>query len=243
MSKYKLTEDGKSIEMKDGHPIVIGDDGKEFHVDAISAQGRITELNSESAGHRRMANEYKTALAPLEGIEDPAAFIALAKTNQGLVSSMDDKNKADVEAAVGNLNKTWQEKFDAEVLKGEGLSGQLFEANVKTKFYGSEAVKKTVLPAAIAYATFKGHFAADGTAKDLHGNQILSKEDPSKPAGFEESMTHLIDTYPQKDEIMKGANPGGSGSGGSGGGGGAGGDEKTSHQNIAEGLKARGMTN
>lgn len=242
MPKYKLTEDGKAIEMKDGQPVVIGDDNKEFTIDAINAQTKITELNSEAAGHRKKASDYKAIATHLDGIDDPAAFIALAKTNQGLVSSMDDKNKADVEAAVGNLNKTWQEKFDAEVTRGEGLSGQLFEANVKTKFFGSKAVGTTVLPPGIAYATFKDHFSADGTAKDAKGNQILSKEDPSKPAGFEESMTHLIANYPQKDEILKGANPNGSGSGGAGGGNGSGDGEKTSHQNIAEGLKARGFT-
>lgn len=239
MPKYKLNEAGDAILMKDGHPVVIGDDGQEFHVDAINAQAKITTLNTEAAGYRKKAGEYKGTLAHLEGIEDVPAFVEAAKKNQGLVDSMDEKNKADVEAAVTNLNKTWQEKYDTEIKKGEELSDQLFEANVKTKFFSSKTVATTVLPPAIAFATFKSHFSNDGTAKDAKGNQILSKEDPSKPAGFEEAMGVLIETYPQRDEILKGANPGGSGSG-PGGPGGEGTGDKTSHQNISEGLKARG---
>ena len=57
--KYKLTEDGKAIELKDGKPVVIDDDGKEFTIDALSASEKVSAANAEARKYRKEAKDAK----------------------------------------------------------------------------------------------------------------------------------------------------------------------------------------
>ena len=55
------------------------------------------------------------------------------------------------------------------------------------------------------------------------GNKVYSRSSPGNPAGFEEALEMLVEQYPHRASILKGANasgggaaPGGSGNGGGG---------------------------
>lgn len=197
MPEYVLTENG-NIKVKDGKPLVKDGD-KEYTVDAIGAQEKITTLNGEAAKYRRERNELRDKFEPLKDIEDVSGFITEANKNKAAVADFGDKENTNLEA----LHTEYKNQLADKDKSIQGLETDLFESRVKTKFATSEVIGKTVLPPDIAYATFKSHFALDGTAKDAAGNQIFSKEKPGEPAGFDEAMTHIIDNYPNKESIMK----------------------------------------
>ncbi len=227
MADYVLTENG-NIKVKDGKPLVK-DGEKEYTIDALGAQQRITDLSAESKGHRTKASERKKALAKFEGIADPAAAITALAT----VETMGDDHKVDMDKLKTSMTDAWQKKVTDLETKNEGLTGDLFTANVTGKIAASPIIKTTVLPADIFVNTFKKNFKADGSAVDDQGNVILSKENPSVNAGVDEALGVLIANRSDRDSILR-ATSGGSGSGDAGGGGG--GPELSSQDNIKAGL-------
>ncbi len=202
--EYVLDANG-NIVVKDGKPLVKGDDGKEFTIDAIGAQKTITQLHAESAEHRKKAAEYKKVAEAFEGVDPEAAKTALAT-----VASMGDNHKVEVETLKNSLNKAWQDKYDALQKTNEELQGTLYKATVTAKFATSDVVKKTVLTPDIAATFFGKHFDANGVAKDSAGNTIFSKEKPGEPASFDEALEVLINAYPGKDAILRGSGTNGS---------------------------------
>jgi hypothetical protein len=211
MPEYVLTADG-SIKCQDGKPVVKGDDGKEFTIDAIGAQKTITTLHAESAEHRKKAAERAKLLEQFGDIDPVKAKEALAT-----VASMSTDHKLEVETLKASLNKTWQEKYDAAEKGAKELSDKLYQATVIKNFATSEVVKKTILTPDIAAKFFGEHFAIDGTAKDAKGNLIYSKTKPGEPAGFDEALDFLIEAYPNKNSIIRGSGADGSGGHHSGG--------------------------
>jgi hypothetical protein len=212
--KYVLDENGNIKIGSKGHPVVIGDDDKEYEIDAIGAQTTITALHKESASNRAKATEHKKRLDAF-GDMDPVAAKEAITTVAGLTTD----HKIKVDTLKKEMNDAWQVKFDEEVSKGKTLSDDLFNAKVTAKFATSEIVKKTVLTPDIAAKFFGGNFNVDGTAKDVAGNIIYSKEKPGEPANFDEALSAIIDNYPNKNAILKGSGTGGSGSHGAGSGG------------------------
>jgi hypothetical protein len=205
--KYVLDENGNIKIGPKGHPMVVGDDGKEYEVDAIGAQTTITALHAESASHRKEAADRKKALEAFGDIDPVAAREALTT-----VKGLSTDHKVQIDNLKSEMNTAWQVKFDAELSKAKALSDDLFNARVTTKFATSEVVKKTVLTPDIAAKVFGGNFNVDGTAKDAAGNVIYSKEKPGEPASFDEALSVIIDNYPNKNAILRGSGTGGSGS-------------------------------
>ncbi|RLC88511.1 MAG: hypothetical protein DRJ03_02570 [Chloroflexi bacterium] len=232
--KYVLTENG-NIKMTDGKP-TVKDGDKEFGIDAIGAQTKITTITAESNDRRKKLGEANTSLEAFKGIEDPKAAIAALQK----VGSMDKDQAAALDKMKLTVNTAWEAKEKEWGTEKETLNSKLFDATVGAQFATSKVIKGTVLPADIAKATFGKHFNADGTANDAAGNQINSIAKPGEPAGFDEAMEHILKAYPDRASIMKGS--GANGSGGYQTGDGQGGTSvKTAGQNIAEGLKAQGI--
>ena len=233
MAKYKVNEDGSIAADSEGRPIVIGDDGKEFGIDAIAADSKIKALSVENKGYRKKAADRKKELEKFADIEDPAAAIAALQT----VGSMSEDHKVEVEKLKESITKAYETKLadkDAEITE---LVEGLFESNVLSKFATSDVIKKTIFADVpdVAALKYKGNFKKDGTAVDHQGNPILSKENPAEPAKFNEALSVLIETDPKRDAIMLGSGASGGGSQNAGGGGG-GTDTRTGTQLIADGL-------
>jgi len=227
--EYVLTEAG-NIKITDGQP-TVKDGDKEFGIDAIGAQARITTITTES-------NDRRKALGDLQTKHD-----ALTVSNKGLqttVDGIDDKNKVKVEEIKTEMNKAWEDKQTGWDKEKAGLNEKLFDATVGANFATSKVIKGTVLPPDIAKATFGKHFNPDGTANDSAGNPIYSKAKPGEPAGFDEAMGIILDNYPGKADIIKGS--GANGSGGHRQGDGANTQQTASaSENISAGLKAIGI--
>ena len=232
--KYKLTEDGKGIAIQDGKPVVIDDDGKEFSIDAIGANDKLKNVIKESNERRKKNGELTRKLELYKDIEDPAAALdALQK-----VESYDKDQQTALDNLKDTINKTWQSKQQEWETTKKDLESKLFHSNVSSKFATSEVVKKTVLPVFAAVSAYSKFFKPDGTAVDSSGNVIYSKEKPGTPADFDESLEHLINTSPEKDQIWKASGGSGSGSGPSSDGDG-GEIKKTSVEKIKAGLQKR----
>lgn len=236
--KYVLTEDGKAIQMKDGHPLVDPENGSDhYHVDAMGAADRITTLNAENKTFRKGKEKAEKSLKTFEGIDPVAAKDAIQT-----VSTMDDKHKADI----GVLKTTMKESYDGIIAeKDKTIANQgkrLFKANVLDNFTTSEVVKKTNMTGKIAEAYFGSYFKEDGTAVDQAGNPILDKTDPTKPAKFNDALQHIINNDPDKKEYLKGSQTRGGGSNFTNDGDGNDPTPATSTENISAGLKERGVT-
>ena len=221
---YVLTEDG-SIKVTDGKPTVIDGD-KEFAIDAIGAADKITTITAESNDRRKKLGEVTKSLEDMATTRDDL---------QTKVDSIGGDNKVKIDELKDNINKAWEIKQSEWETEKTTLTDNLFNATVGEKFATSEVIKKTVLPPDIAKATFGKFFNNDGTANDEAGNIIYSKSKPGEPASFDEAMEIIIDSYPNKKNILRASGSGG----GAPGGGGGGDDTSSSHDKIRSGLAKR----
>jgi len=204
--KYVLDKNGNIMIGPNGQPMVKDGD-KKFEIDAIGANKKIADIVAESNDRRKRLGEATTALSAFEDIEDPAAAIKALQT----VASMDDDRKAEIEKVTNNINQSWETKQKTWDDEKTVLESKLFDSNVGNNFATSKTVGKTVLSPNIAKATFSNNFKNDGTAVDDAGNQILSVATPGQPAKFDEALTILINSHPDKDSIWKSTVEGGGG--------------------------------
>lgn len=242
--KIKTVEiDGKMYAELDGGKVVMDDNGREFGLDVLATEKVITDLRTENKTFRTRKNELKEEVKTIKqrysGLEDPDA----AKAALDKIKSLTPDGTINLEQYEAAVAKRVTEGLDSEIdgLKKEleETTGKLYNATVSNKFVTSDTVKKTIFPAAKAQRIYGGQFDADGNAKGWDGNLIYSKENPGKPAGFDEAMTVLIETDPdtKPDEVWRGS--GASGSGSEPGSHGAGGHEtQTAAQQISDGLKS-----
>ena len=192
--KPVLTENGNIKAGKDGKPIYVGDDGKEFEFDVAGAAGRITELNAESAANRKDANKYK---------KDADTLTATNADLQSTVDSIGDDNKVEMEKFKTDTTGAWQKKVDELESSNTTLREDIFDHKVVSQIRNSNLIKTTVLPPAIFVNTFKGQFQQDHSAKGWDGRTILSKENPSNNASTDEALQVLLDTHPDRDSLLK----------------------------------------
>jgi len=217
--------DGDKIAMKDGNPVWVNADGSEIAADYGHALGKITELTGESVARKTKLREAEDKLKHLEGIEDPATFLAEARKALDTVKNLDakklidagevDKVRAEIqkvyEAKLADAQKAIQEKDT--VLVKEMVGGRF----ARSKFISD----KLAIPAALAEAAFGRHFQIkDGKVVAIghDGREIFSREKPGDMADFEEALSILVDGYPDKAAILKGSSASGGGAGGGSGG-------------------------
>lgn len=211
--KLKVDENGNA-ELKDGLPVYVHDDGKEIPFDAPAAMAKIAELNGESKGHRLKAEDAMKRLKAFDGIEDPAAAIKAMQT----VKNLDDKKLVDA-GEIDTLKRQMSEVFDTE--KGKlmdaiaGKDAAIRKLLVSSQFAKSPLIsEKTILPADIAETYFGKHFrvedhnGATRVVGYIGDEPIYSRVKAGELADFEEALSVIFDSYPQKDRIFKGGNAG-----------------------------------
>lgn len=220
--------DDEFIEMKNGKPVYIDDNGKEIEFDVPHAMSSIDRLQKEAKSHRVAKEEAEAKLKDFEGIEDPAAAIQALNT----VKNLDDKKLVDageVDKVKAEAIKAVEEKYKPVVEENNSLKSTLNKEMIGGRFSRSKFIsEKVAVPTDFVEARFGQNFAIENgkvVAKDMNGNQIYSKQKPGEPADFDEALEILVDQYEHKDSILKGAGSSGSGANG-GGGGGAGGRNK-----------------
>ena len=226
MKLKTITVDGKIYaEVNDGKPIYVFDDGKESPFDAPGTSATISRLNAESKGHREAKEAALSSLKAFEGISDPALALKALAT----VKNLDDKRLVDageIEKVRAESIKAVEEKYAPIVSKAESLEKQLVSERIGGSFARSKMIaEKLAIPPDMVEARFGNAFKLEGSdvvAYDKSGNKIYSREKPGEVAGFDESLSILIDQYPYRDQILKS-----SGANGSGAQGGANGGKRT----------------
>jgi len=95
------------------------------------------------------------------------------------------------------------------------LRNDLYAEKIGGSFNRSQLIsEKVAIPADMMQARFGSSFKVeDGkiVAYDKAGNKLFSRAKPGELADFDEALEMLIDAYPQRDQILKGANHSGSG--------------------------------
>ena len=222
--KLKVDENG-AVVLQDGKPVYVDKDGKDVAVDVPKLFEDVTALNAEAASRRKKANELEDKLKPFEGLDADAAKKALET-----VKNMDAgilKNVEEVEKLKAEIAKGYTEKLDTASKTIAAKDGTIRQLLVSSAFRGSKALEATLLTPEVAEAFFGPRFEVQEESgqvsvvgKRADGTPIMSRENPTQPAAFEEALGVLIDDYPRRDEILKAGSGPGSGAGGNGGGGG-----------------------
>lgn len=202
-------------EVRNGKPVYLDDqkNNQEVEFDADGAFQQIGRLNGEAKNLRTQKEAAEAAATPFAGLDAEKAKAALA-TVQGL----DDKKLIDAgeaqkvrDAAVAAT----EAKFKPIQEENQALKGQLQGALISGGIASSSFVKdKMTIPADMVEAVFGKHFSIqDGKpiAKDASGNPIFSTQKPGEYASIDEALPALVNAYPNKDSILKGANHRGSG--------------------------------
>lgn len=239
--KLKLDDEGHAV-LKDGMPVYIHDDGKEAPFDASSAVATIKSRNAEAKTNRERYETAEEKLKAFDGIEDPET----ARKALSIVQNLDHKKLVDageVERLKSEINKTWQEKLDAESKKASTLEQQLHGEIVGGSFARSKFIAdKLAIPPDMVQAAFGARFKVEEgklKAYDADGNPIYSKVKAGNPADFDEAMEILVDQYPHKESILRANNA--SGSGAPAGSGGGSGQSKTMSREAFEVLDPKGQ--
>lgn len=211
--------------VQDGMPVYV-DGGKDTPVDAGGMKATISRLNGEAQGHREAKEKAETALKVFEGLDPEAARKAIET-----VSSLDQKKLIDAgekDAAIEAAINATREEYAPIVQERDALQASLHQEMVGGSFARSKFVAEDlVIPSDLVEARFGKQFKIEDNSVvgyDSSGNVIYSKTSPGEKAGFEEALSMMVEAYPQKDHILKGANKPGSGAPG---GSGEGGDNKT----------------
>lgn len=255
--KLKLTEDGKAAVINDkGLPVYVRDDGTEVPFDAPATVATISRLNGEAKAHREAKEAAETKLAAFEGIEDPESAkkaIELAKNidegkllQAGKVEEIKNAAKRAAEEQVAAANKANAEALKAAEADREKLRNELYSEKIGGSFDRSKLIsEKFAIPADMVQARFGQSFKIeDGkiVAYDSANNRIFSAAKPGEFADFDEALEILVNNYPYKDQILKGANHSGSGAPRPNGGNGQGGKQMTQAQFAALSLADQAVT-
>lgn len=211
--KLKLDENGHVV-VQEGKPVYVYDDGKEVAYDVPQAVSKITALNAEAKKYREEKEAVETKLKAFEGIDDVNA----AKKALETVKHLDDKKLMDageVEKVKAEMAKSYEEKLAQANSQVEQMQSQLYQEVIGGAFARSKIIAdKTTLPTDVAQAFFGKNFSyEDGkiVAKDSAGNPIYSRSKPGELADFDEAMETLINTYPNKENILRGSGSSGGG--------------------------------
>ena len=227
--KLKVDENGNVV-VVDGKPVYTHDDGKEIPFDGAMAFDKIKELNGENKSWREKYEASNTALN-LFGELDPE----VAKKNAETIANLDDKKLVDandMEVLKKNLSESYEEnltstktsyqkKIDEMQVNLDMQTGNIDELLILGAFERSEFLReKTYLTPDIAYAGFKKGLQVEYTNEGkphvvgyVNSEKLFSRKDPGKLASPEEAIEMIINAYPQKDDILKGRQGGGSGGG------------------------------
>lgn len=218
--------DGEAIALKDGNPIWVGNDGNEIAADYGHALGKINELTGESTSRKHKLREYEDKLKPLDGIDNPAEFLAEARKAMDTMKNLDAKKLIDageVDKVKGEVQKAMQAKIDEANARAEQIEATLNREMIGGRFSRSKYIAdKLAIPPDLVEARFGANFKIeDGkvVALDQTGNKIFSREKPGDLADFDEAVSILVENYPHKASILKGSTASGGGAQGGNGGG------------------------
>jgi hypothetical protein len=225
--RLKLDDKGSAV-LQDGKPVYVHDDGKEVSFDAAGAVAKIAELTRECAQHRTHAKELGEKLKDFGDIDPRDAKKALATLEKIDQKTLIDAGKVDevkkqFVQQIDEMKQAYEGKLSKATETNVSLENELSDYMIKQAFSGSKIMEKlheSITPD-IAHSFFGKDFKREKIngqsviVGQVNGQPIISRLKPGENAAFDEALEVLIERYPLKDRILKGAD-GGSGSAGNG---------------------------
>lgn len=225
MWELKLDEHGHVV-LKDGKPLYVNKKtGQESALDINEYVSKVTALNKENMERRQENNELKEKLDTYGDLDPDKARVAL-KTMENL----QDKEllEADkVEELKDQINQAYESKlqqtkdsYEARLREKDkvlaGKDQQIHRALIESAFLSSEYIRQhMVIPEDIAYKQFGENFKVEEyngkpiAVGYIDDSPVYSLEKPGELAKFEEAIQLIVDKYPLKDRILKGADSNG----------------------------------
>jgi len=247
--KLALDDDGKVKVTEDGKPIYNDKDGKEVPVDAPQMYQKILDLGKENKRFREAGDQLKSKYKVFEDIEDVEAWHVEAAKAIETVANFDEKDwlKAEkVESMKRQMKDAHEQDLSKQKESFEGViqkekdsnarkDAQIRKLTVGAKFsqhplFIGEKRKTTMTPDA-AEAIFGRNIMVQEDDKDpeslvtrvyydkARNDMVYSVVNPGEPAEFNEGMALLWETYPQKNNYIRGDGGGSGAQGGEGAGG------------------------
>jgi hypothetical protein len=218
--------DGDKIAVKDGNPVWVNADNSEVAVDHGHTLGKINELTGESVARKNKLRDYEDKLKVLEGIENPAEYLASAKKAMETVQNLDAKKLIDageVDKVKAELSKIFEGRLSEAQKLIQEKDAVLTKEMIGGRFARSKYIADALaIPADLVESAFGRHFQIkDGKVIALghDGREIYSRKSTSGDlADFDEALSILVDGYPNKAAILKGSSASGGGAGNGGGG-------------------------
>jgi hypothetical protein len=210
--------------LKDGMPVCVHEDGKEFVHDIDASVRKIENLTQEKIRVHQKKDELQSKLNEYADIDIESAREALEKVrNIKDKRLLDDQGvkalKTELKASFEESQKQLVESHQAEIAKyKEGRQrdqGIIFNLMVENEFaksdYFAGEKRKTIYPPNDAAKIFGDHFKVgidDDTGKprvtaELDEVTIMSRENHGEPAGFHEAIGIIIDKHPYKETILR----------------------------------------
>lgn len=204
-----------AVVLQDGNPVFVGADGKESIVD----QTTIARLNAEAKSHRIAKEAAETKLKDFEGLDAKAARDALEK-----IGKIDAKTLIDA-GEVDKVRNTIKSEYEGQIAERDGtikgLNERISGLLLDMAFKDSDFIRDNIaVPADMFRAAFGKHFKVENeqiVAFGNDGNRVLSKKRIGEPADFAEAIEILVDSYPNRDAILKAPDQRGTGGNGNGG--------------------------
>lgn len=225
--KLKTVEiDGKTYAaVQDGKPVFVADDGKESAVDVPHTVATISRLNGEAKAHREAKEAAEAKLKGFEGIADPAAALKALELTANLdagqlVTAGKVQEIKDAAAKAAKDQVEAAARASAERIKEletgySKLQGDLYGEKVGGAFSRSKFInEKIAIPSDLVQAAFGQRFKVEEgkiVGYDAAGNKIYSRAKPGELADFDEAMEMMVESYPNRDSILKGTGNAGSG--------------------------------
>lgn len=212
---WKMSADGKTIEIKDGNPIWVDATGAE----ATMAGDTIARLNGEAKANRIRAETAEATVQTFKDIDPVAAKKAL-----DIVKNIDAKKLIDageVEKVRTEISGQFQTQLNEKDKALGSLQERIDNMTVGNIFNNSSFVRDRIaVPQDMFEASFRQNFKVkDGKleAYDKSGNRIMSRTKVGDYADPDEALEIMVDQHPQKAVILKANNNSGSGNNGNGG--------------------------
>jgi hypothetical protein len=210
------------VVVEDGKPVYVYDDGKEVAVDAEQLFIKISQVNGEAKEHRLRAKAAEEKLAKLGDLDVDSVSQTLKELDTlGGLDAIKSGKKVDLDNVKAEITKAYEAKLAEKDKLIQDKDGHIYKLEVSNRFKSSKFINdRMILPPDIAEAMFGQNFKIEDGAvvATLNGNKLFSREKPGELADFEEAVQMLVEAYPMKDKILKGAGQSGSGATGGDGG-------------------------
>jgi len=206
--------EGKDIEY-DGEKLAA--DIRQVNAERDEERTALESLKAELENSKKDSEKYsgidpeeaKKAIETVKNFDQAKMVEAgeVEKIKQSAIEAIRDSHSTEI-AELKN-------RFEPIEAERDTLKAQLDKVIISNAFANSKFIEEKVsVPSTMIESVFSGHVKVqNGKLKvmDSSGKEIYSRKEPNRPADFDEALELVIEAYPHKATILKGAGRSGTG--------------------------------